>query len=63
MTDILATLFRFRQFLFEFGPFFLAAWIGLAVTDLPPVIGPPFKLESPVLYLSSNSNVNLSFLS
>lgn len=32
MIDILATLFRFRQFLFEFGPFFLAAWIGLAVT-------------------------------
>ncbi len=32
MTDILATLFRFRQFLFEFGPFFLAAWFGLAVT-------------------------------
>lgn len=32
MTDILATLFRFRQFVFEFGPFFLAAWLGLAVT-------------------------------
>lgn len=32
MTDILATLFRFRQFLFEFGAFFMAAWFGLAVT-------------------------------
>jgi uncharacterized membrane protein YraQ (UPF0718 family) len=32
MTDILATLFRFRQFLFEFGPFFMAAWFGLALT-------------------------------
>ncbi len=32
MADVLATLFRFRQFLIEFGPFFLAAWLGLAVT-------------------------------
>ena len=32
MTDILATLFRFRQFVFEYGPLFLAAWLGLAVT-------------------------------
>lgn len=32
MADILATLFRFRQFVFEFGPFFLAVWLGLAVT-------------------------------
>ncbi len=32
MADILATLFRFRQFVFEYGPFFLAAWLGLAVT-------------------------------
>ena len=32
MADIIATLFRFRQFLFEFGPFFLVAWLGLAVT-------------------------------
>ncbi len=32
MTDLLATLFRFRQFMLEFGPFFLAAWFGLAVT-------------------------------
>lgn len=31
MADILATLFRFRQFLFEFGPLFLASWIGLAL--------------------------------
>lgn len=31
MADVLATLFRFRQFLVEFGPFFLAAWLGLAV--------------------------------
>ncbi len=29
--DIVATVFRFRQFLFEFGPLFLASWIGLAV--------------------------------
>ncbi len=32
MADIIATLFRFRQFVFEYGPFFLAAWLGLAVT-------------------------------
>ena len=32
MADILATLFRFRQFVFEYGPFFLTAWLGLAVT-------------------------------
>ncbi len=32
MADILATLFRFRQFVFEYGPLFLAAWLGLAVT-------------------------------
>lgn len=32
MADILATLFRLRQFVFEFGPFFLVAWLGLAVT-------------------------------
>jgi hypothetical protein len=32
MTDMLATLFRFRQFLFEYGPFFLATWFGLVVT-------------------------------
>ncbi len=32
MADILATLFRFRQFVFEYGPFFLAAWLGLAIT-------------------------------
>lgn len=31
MADIIATTFRFRQFLFEFGPWFLAAWLGLAV--------------------------------
>ncbi len=31
MADILATAFRFRQFLFEFGPLFLASWLGLAV--------------------------------
>ena len=30
MTDILATLFRFRQFVFEYGPFFLAAWFAAA---------------------------------
>lgn len=31
MADIIATLFRFRQFLFEFGPLFLVSWLGLAV--------------------------------
>ena len=31
MKDIIATLFRFRQFVFEYGPLFLAAWLGLAV--------------------------------
>ena len=31
MADIIATVFRFRQFLFEFGPLFLASWLGLAV--------------------------------
>ena len=32
MADILATLFKFRQFVFEYGPLFLATWFGLAVT-------------------------------
>ena len=32
MADIIATLFRFRQFVFEYGPLFLAAWFGLAIT-------------------------------
>ena len=32
MADVLATLLRFRQFIFEFGPFLLAAWLGLSVT-------------------------------
>ncbi len=32
MADILAALFRFKQFVFEFGPFFLAAWLSLALT-------------------------------
>ena len=31
MADIIATLFRFRQFVFEYGPLFVAAWFGLAV--------------------------------
>ena len=31
MADILATVFRFRQFLFEFGPLFLVSWLGLAL--------------------------------
>ncbi len=31
MADIIATVFRFRLFLFEFGPLFLASWLGLAV--------------------------------
>ncbi len=55
MVDILATLFKFRQFVFEYGPFFLAAWFGLAVTtgliaasqrkgiDLKPPRGPFLK--------------------
>ncbi len=32
MADIIATLFKLRQFVFEYGPFFLTAWLGLAVT-------------------------------
>jgi uncharacterized membrane protein YraQ (UPF0718 family) len=32
MADILASLFRFRKFIFEYGPFFLVAWFGLAIT-------------------------------
>ena len=32
MADILATLFRFRQFVFEYGLLFLVAWLGLAIT-------------------------------
>ncbi len=32
MADIIATLFRLRQFAFEYGPLFLAAWLGLAIT-------------------------------
>ncbi len=32
MVDIIATLFKFRQFAFEYGPRFLAAWLGLAVS-------------------------------
>ncbi len=32
MADIIATLFRFQQFVFEYGPLFLAAWLGLAIT-------------------------------
>ncbi len=32
MADIIATLFKFRQFVFEYGPLFVAAWLGLAVT-------------------------------
>ena len=31
MVDIIATLFRFQQFVFEYGPLFLAAWFGLAL--------------------------------
>ena len=30
MTDILATLIRFQQFVFEYGPFFLTAWFAVA---------------------------------
>ncbi len=32
MADISATLFKFGQFGFEYGPWFLASWFGLAVT-------------------------------
>ncbi len=32
MTDLSATLFRFGQFVFEYTPFFVAAWLTLAVT-------------------------------
>ena len=32
MADLLATLFRFRLFVFKVRPFLLAAWFGLAVT-------------------------------
>ena len=49
MADILATLFRFQQFIFEYGPLLLATWLGLAVTT--GLIGvPPRKvidLKSP----------------
>ncbi len=31
MLDLSATLFRFRQFVFEYAPFFVAAWLTLAV--------------------------------
>ena len=31
MVDIIATLFRFQQFVFEYGPLFLATWFGLAL--------------------------------
>ena len=31
MTDIIATLFRFSQFVFGYGPFFLAAWLAVAL--------------------------------
>ena len=30
MVDLVATIFRFRQFVFEYGPFFLAAWFAVA---------------------------------
>ncbi|MEE8472376.1 MAG: hypothetical protein V3S82_04320 [Dehalococcoidia bacterium] len=32
MADVLASVVRFQQFALEFGPFLLAAWLGLAVT-------------------------------
>jgi hypothetical protein len=32
MVDIQATLFRLRLYVFEYGPLFLAAWLGVAVT-------------------------------
>lgn len=33
MADITATLFRFRQFVFEYLPWFLAVWMALAITS------------------------------
>lgn len=34
MTDVEATLFRLRMYLFEYGPFFLAAWLGVALVTV-----------------------------
>lgn len=46
MADVIATLFRFRQFVFEYGPFFLAAWFAVALaTGL--VMLPPRKVNGP----------------
>ncbi len=33
MADVLASLFRFRQFVFEYLPWFLAVWVALAITS------------------------------
>ena len=32
MVDVTATVIRFAQFAFEYGPFLLAAWLMLGVT-------------------------------
>lgn len=50
MADILATLFRFRQFIFEYMPLFLVAWVGLAVTTglITVVSRNRFELREPV---------------
>ncbi len=56
MSDILATLFRFRQFVFEYGPLFLATWFGLAVTT-----GLIEVLQSPAIDLKSPSSSFLKY--
>lgn len=55
MADVIATLFRFRQFVFEYSPWLLAAWVGLAViTGL--VILTPGKVNGPKMPGSSLLN-------
>jgi len=34
MADRIATLFKFRQYVFEYGPLFVAAWLRLAITTI-----------------------------
>lgn len=52
MADIIATLFRFRQFVFEYAPWLLAAWAGLAIiTGLVKL--PPRKVNGPKMPGSS----------
>ncbi len=56
MVDLIATLFRFRQFVFEYGPFFLAAWFAVALaTGLIAVVrdrGVSFETSKRQLLLS-----------